>query len=129
VNPFGHVDLRVGSMDAAFPFYDALLPALGFTVPYHGDVWKAWATADPLPATAYVAITEEPGHVADSSRIAFKVDSADDVDRVAGVAREAGAELSGPKPMPYSPGYYAVYFDDPSGNRLEVYVRPPFDAG
>jgi len=26
--------------------------------------------------------------------------------------------------MPYGPGYYAVFFDDPSGNRLEVYVRP-----
>ena len=24
----------------------------------------------------------------------------------------------------YGPGYYAAYFDDPSGNRLEVYVRP-----
>jgi catechol-2,3-dioxygenase len=27
--------------------------------------------------------------------------------------------------MPYGPGYYAVFFADPSGNRLEVYVRPP----
>ena len=35
-----------------------------------------------------------------------------------------GAELSGPKPMPYGPGYYAAYFADPSGNPLEVYVRP-----
>ena len=50
--------------------------------------------------------------------------TAEDVDRVAEVARAAGAELSGPKAMPYGPGYYAVYFDDPSGNRLEVYVRP-----
>jgi catechol-2,3-dioxygenase len=22
-------------------------------------------------------------------------------------------------------GYYAVFFADPSGNRLEIYVRPP----
>jgi hypothetical protein len=52
------------------------------------------------------------------------VTSAADVDRVAGVAHQAGATLSGPKEMPYGPGYYAAYFDDPSGNRLEVYVRP-----
>jgi catechol-2,3-dioxygenase len=26
--------------------------------------------------------------------------------------------------MPYGPGYYAVFFADPSGNLLEVYVRP-----
>jgi catechol 2,3-dioxygenase-like lactoylglutathione lyase family enzyme len=48
-----------------------------------------------------------------------------DVDRVAAVARDAGAlELSGPKEMPYGPGYYAVYFADPCGNRYEVYHRP-----
>jgi hypothetical protein len=26
--------------------------------------------------------------------------------------------------MPYGPGYYAVFFADPSGNRLEIYHRP-----
>jgi catechol 2,3-dioxygenase-like lactoylglutathione lyase family enzyme len=112
-------------MDAALPFYEELLPALGFTQRYHGEAWKVWASTEPLPGTAYFGITEEPGHAANSNRIAFWVDSAADVDRLAAVARDAGAaELSGPKPMPYSPGYYAVFFADPSGNRLEVYVRP-----
>jgi hypothetical protein len=47
------------------------------------------------------------------------------VDRLAGVAREAGAlQLSGPKVMPYGPGYDAVFFADPSDNRLETYHRP-----
>ena len=41
------------------------------------------------------------------------------------LAREAGAmNVSGPKSMPYSPGYYASFFADPSGNLLEIYVRP-----
>ena len=31
MNPFGHMDLRVASLAAAEPFYDALLPALGFS--------------------------------------------------------------------------------------------------
>jgi catechol 2,3-dioxygenase-like lactoylglutathione lyase family enzyme len=56
------------------------------------------------------------------------VASREDVERVASIAREAGAlDLSGPKEMPYGPGYYAAFFADPSGNRLEVYVRPPDD--
>jgi hypothetical protein len=29
-----------------------------------------------------------------------------------------------PKEMPYGPGYYAIFFADPSGNLLEVYFRP-----
>ena len=125
MSPFGHIDLRVSDLEAAFAFYGALLPALGFTATYHSEEWKAWATPAPLPDTAYVAITADVGHSPNANRIAFRVDSPADVDRLAAVAREAGArELSGPKPMPYGPGYYAVYFADPSGNRLEVYVRP-----
>jgi catechol 2,3-dioxygenase-like lactoylglutathione lyase family enzyme len=125
VNPFGHIDLRVSDLDGAFAFYDAFLPALGFTERYHGEAWKVWATTDPPPSTAYFGITEEPAHVANDNRIAFRVGSAAEVDRLAEVARQAGAvDLSGPKPMPYGPGYYAVYFADPSGNRFEVYVRP-----
>jgi catechol 2,3-dioxygenase-like lactoylglutathione lyase family enzyme len=125
LNRFGHIDLRVSDIDVAAGFYEALLPALGFTLRFHGESWKVWATEDPLPATAYFGITEEPTHVANANRIAFSVESPAEVDRLAEVAREAGAtELSGPKPMPYGPGYYAVFFADPSGNRLEIYVRP-----
>jgi catechol 2,3-dioxygenase-like lactoylglutathione lyase family enzyme len=84
-----------------------------------------WATTDPAPATSFFAVTEDAGHTANGNRIAFSVESQAEVDRLADVARLAGAlELSGPKPMHYSAGYYAVFFADPSGNRLEVYVRP-----
>lgn len=125
LNRFGHIDLRVSDIDVAAGFYEALLPALGFTLRFHGESWKVWATEDPLPATAYFGITEERTHVANANRIAFSVESPAEVDRLAEVARDGGAtELSGPKPMPYGPGYYAVFFADPSGNRLEVYVRP-----
>jgi catechol 2,3-dioxygenase-like lactoylglutathione lyase family enzyme len=125
MNPFGHIDLRVRDFASCEPFYEALLPALGFTERYHGERWRVWATADELPATAYFGITESPEHVANENRIAFWVGSNEEVERLAEVAREAGAlELSGPKEMPYGPGYYAVFFADPSGNRLEVYHRP-----
>jgi len=128
VNPFGHMDVRVADLAAAQPFYETLLPALGFTERYHNETWRVWAAADPLPATAFFAITESPEHVPNENRIAFWVASREEVERLAVVAREAGAlDLSGPKEMPYGPGYYAVFFADPAGNRLEVYFRPPDD--
>lgn len=126
-NPFGHVDLRVASMEDALAFYEALLPELGFTLRFHGPEWKVWATEEPLPAAAYFGIVEDAGHRPNASRIAFWTDSAEEVERLAAAARDAGAlEVSGPKQMPYSPGYYAVFFTDPSGNALEIYHRPPF---
>ena len=125
VNPFGHLDLRVADMADALPFYGALLPALGFVDEYHDEVWKVWAVPGTLPAAPYFAVTEEPGHVANGTRVALWVASPADVDRVAAVAREAGADIeSGPRPCPnYDPSYYAVFFGDPSGNRLEAYYR------
>jgi len=125
VNRFGHIDLRVADLEAAVAFYDRLLPALGFTERYESGEWRVWVTTDAAPGRSFFGIVEEKGHVANGNRIAFWVESQAEVDRLAEVARLAGAaELSGPKPMHYSPGYYAVFFADPSGNRLEVYVRP-----
>jgi catechol 2,3-dioxygenase-like lactoylglutathione lyase family enzyme len=125
-NPFGHIDLRVGSLADAEPFYDLLLPELGFVHRYHGETWRVWGsgTTEDLPGAAYFGITESPGHVPNENRIAFWVERPEEVDRIAALLEPAGAlELSGPKRMPYGPDYYAVFFADPSGNRLEIYHR------
>ena len=123
-NPFGHIDLRVPTLAEALPFYEALMPELGFDRRYHGEQWKVWGNGADLPAAAYFGITESPGHVPNENRIAFWVTDAAEVDRIAEVLEGAGAtEISGPKRMPYGPDYYAVFFADPSGNRLEVYHR------
>jgi predicted enzyme related to lactoylglutathione lyase len=125
VSGFGHIDLRVRDVEAALPFYEALMPALGFTARFDSGEWKVWARADSaLPATQYFGFIQSSDHVANENRIAFWVPSRDEVDRLAAVAAAAGAAVSGPKEMPYGPGYYAVFFADPSGNRLEVYHRP-----
>ena len=125
MSPLGHIDLRVPDLAVAEAFYEALLPALGFTERYPGERWKVWATTDALPWTAYFGITESKAHAPNENRIAFAVGSREDVERVADVTRRAGAlDLSGPKEMPYGPGYYAIFLADPSGNLLEVYYRP-----
>ena len=105
--------------------YDLLLPALGFRRAIPRRPSKVSARTEPLPSTAHFGVTEERGHVANSNRIAFWVPTDAEVDRVTELALEAGAmNVSGPKSMPYSPGYYASFFADPSGNLLEIDVRP-----
>ena len=48
------------------------------------------------------------------------------VDAVAAWLREEGAEIEGgPGERDYTPGYYAVFFLDPDGLKLEVVHQPP----
>lgn len=124
-NPFGHIDLRVTSMEDALPFYRSLLPALGFAHTHHSDDWKVFSAEGDLPSAAFMAITEDPDHRPNDNRVAFWVWSRDEVDRIAGILEELDAEIeSGPRECPeYSPSYYAVFFRDPSGNRLEIVHR------
>lgn len=125
MNRFGHIDLRVQDLAQAFPFYEQLLPALGFTKTYHSPAWKAFAGDGELPEAPYFAITEDREHQPNANRIGFWSASREDVDKIANIARAAGAQdVDGPAEVPpFGPSYYAVYFNDPSGNRLEVYHR------
>jgi catechol 2,3-dioxygenase-like lactoylglutathione lyase family enzyme len=57
--------------------------------------------------------------------LAIGVDSRDVVDERAGWLRSAGAEIEGgPREYDYAPGYYAVFFRDPSGIKLEIVHSP-----
>lgn len=120
---YDHIDLRVPNLAAATPFYEQLLPALGFTRKVPIDGWLQYEAGDG-EITEFFGITESPTHVANENRIAFWTGSQEEVDRIAETARSAGAQnIEGP--MPYEPGYYAVFFEDPFGNRLEVCHRVP----
>ncbi len=121
VRYYDHIDLRVSRLADVTPFYEALLPHLGFTrrVPVEG--WLQFEAGDQENGP-FFGVTESPGHVANENRIAFRAESSAEVDRLAEVARRAGARnIEGP--MPYEPGYYAIFFEDPCGNRFEVCHR------
>ena len=118
---YDHIDLRAPCLAKVTPFYEVLLPALGFTRDVRVQGWLQFEAADG-EVTEFFGVTESPAHVANENRVAFWAESASEVDRLAEVARQAGARnIEGP--MPYEPGYYAVFFEDPCGNRLEVCYR------
>lgn len=118
---FDHIDLRVPRLTEAIPFYSAVLPALGFTRNVLVEGWLQFEAAGAQP-TEFFGVTECPGHVPNETRIAFWAESVKEVDRLATVAAAAGAQnIEGP--MDYEPGYYAVFFEDPFGNRLEICHR------
>ena len=124
---YDHIDLRVRSLSEARLFYEALLPALGFTRDVRIEGWLQFEAAGDDGASEFFGVTESPQHVANECRVAFWVDSISEVDRLAEISARAGARnIEGPAheiPQPGETGYYAVFFEDPCGNRLEVCHR------
>ncbi len=119
---FDHVDLRVRNLAEVRPFYEVLLPAIGFTQEGSIPGWLTYKAEGSDGATEFFGVTESPSHVANECRVAFWVESMADVDRLATVIRRAGpANIEGP--LFEDVGYYAVFFEDPSGNRLEICYR------
>lgn len=123
---FDHIDLRVKDRLRAQAFYAQVLPALGFTLDESGAKWGAFQAPQASgSATEFFGFTEDPQHRPNESRIAFWAESRQEVDRVARIVEQAGAvKVEGPQIWAeYTPGYYAVFFEDPDGNKLEICHR------
>lgn len=118
---YDHIDLRVPDLAAAAPFFETLLPVLGFVRKVTVEGWLQYEATDG-EAAEFFGVTESAAHVANENRIAFRAVSAAEVDRLAATMVGAGAaNVEGP--MDYEPGYYAVFFEDPWGNRFEICHR------
>ncbi|HAK06736.1 MAG TPA: hypothetical protein DCO65_05645, partial [Spartobacteria bacterium] len=122
---FDHIDLRVRDRAVAQKFYGKILPALGFAQEKSDDEWSTfYAVGDGVPMD-FFGFTEDRNHQPNGTRISFWAETRDEVDRIAKLVREAGGKnLEGPEVCPgYSPGYYALFFEDPDGNKLEICCR------
>jgi len=124
-----HVDLTVNDLARSIPFYEEVLGALGFRRVPHAT-YVAWANA-------HLAIGLRPGDRAaafDRYRVglhhlALEAASRAVVTERAEWLRAQGAEIeSGPEEYWYQPGYYAVFFYDPDGVKLEIVHIPGLAA-
>jgi catechol 2,3-dioxygenase-like lactoylglutathione lyase family enzyme len=120
-----HIDLRVKDFAQARKFYEKLLPALGFTCDRSDPDWGTFYTVGRDQPSEFFGFTVDPDHQPNGTRIAFWADSRDEVNKIAELVREIGGRnLEGPEVCPgYSPGYYAFFFEDPEGNKLEICHR------
>ena len=120
-----HIDLRVKDFERARAFYSRVLPALGLTRDRSDQEWGTFYAVGEQRAAAFFGFTEDLEHQPNGSRIAFWADSREEVDRIATIVLESGGRnLEGPELCrEYSPGYYAFFFEDPDGNKLEVCYR------
>jgi hypothetical protein len=84
---YDHIDLRVRSLAEVRPFYETLLPVLGFTRDVEIEHWLQFEAAGADGATEFFGVTESSRHVANECRIAFWADSPTEVDRLAEIHR------------------------------------------
>jgi hypothetical protein len=124
VRTFDHIDQHVRSIDAVRAFYDTLLREFGFRGSRHGDAHVYIRVMEHKAHEAF-ALIEDPAQRPNRSCVAFRAESPEVVDRVAALLSSCGAlDIEGPMACPeYTPSYYAVFFTDPEGNRLEVAYR------
>jgi len=137
-----HIQITVKNMDQAVPFYDKLLPILGFDAKrrveatIEGHELQVLDYTHPLlsfcissPRSVFakdVIHRRKPGSL---HHLAFKASSLAEVDRVHEQLLGIGAEIvSAPRLYPeYSAQYYAVFFKDLEGIKYEVVFDPPRD--
>jgi glyoxylase I family protein len=133
-----HVDLVVSSIERSLPFYRDLLGPLG----YHGvsevqgergeTIWYLWGPPGGSIGLREAQTQSEGAY--DRYRVglhhlALEAVSRAVVNERAEWLRTQGAEIeSGPEEYWYRPGYYAVFFYDPDGVKLEIVHVPGLAA-
>jgi glyoxylase I family protein len=130
-----HVDLVVSSIERSLPFYRDLLAPLGYhrisEVEGERDETIWYLTG---PEVALGLREAQTDGLYDRYRIgihhlAFEAWSRALVDERAAWLAERGAEIeSQPQEYGYMPGYYAVFFYDPDGIKLEIVHVPGLAA-
>ncbi len=144
--PLSHIDLSVSDPDRAIPFYGALLEGLGFRrfrspqAEFSGErpTRAAWFLR--YPGGGVLGIEVRPAKDVSRSKahdryapglhhLAFHAESPRAVDEVhARVVHAGGTVLDPPADYSgregYGDGYYAVFFADPDGVKLEVVYEP-----
>jgi glyoxylase I family protein len=132
-----HVDLVVSSIERSLPFYRDLLGPLGFhrIGEVEGERGETiWYMGGPGSQIGLREAQTQAGQPYDRYRVglhhlAFEASSRAGVDERTAWLRNQGAEIeSEPQEYGYMPGYYAVFFYDPDGIKLEIMHVPGLAA-
>jgi glyoxylase I family protein len=132
VRGIDHLDLVVSSLERSLPFYRGLLAPLGYDRQgeIEGERGERVVYVQGPGERASIGLRERRAdlphdrYAVGVHHLALVAPTREVVDDCARWLREHGAEIeSGPEEYDYTPGYYAVFFYDPDGIKLEVVYR------
>lgn len=117
----GYVTLGTNNLDAAAAFYDELLGTIGAKRFMGDDSFVAWSTGRSSPGLAVnTPHDKNAATVGNGVMVALAVDAPEKVDAVHARALELGGSDEG-APGPRGEGFYAGYFRDLDGNKLNAF--------
>ena len=127
-----HLDLVVSSIERSLLFYSELLGPLGYhrVSQVEGERGETiWYLSGPGTTIGLREAQSDSGpydrYRVGLHHIAFEADSRGQVDERAAWVRNAGVEVENdPQEYTYIPGYYATFFYDPDGLKLEIVHVP-----
>jgi len=120
-----HIYVTVRDLDVSRRYYDIVMKVLGFR---RGD-FEIGGDEHASYTNRHFGFVLRPGrsdvphdpYAAGLHHFCLRVDSIDDVTAVAVALRAAGIAVSEPTNYPqYADDYFAIFFEDPDGIRLEV---------
>jgi glyoxylase I family protein len=129
-----HLDLTVSVLSVSTAFYDKVLGRLGYlrSAEYAGDIpcWILGGADGNSSIGLHLARVDTPHNrnAPGLHHLAFHSGSRAEVDAFhAFLVSERMHVLDAPAEYDYTPGYYAVFFADPDGIKLELVHEPRFD--
>ncbi len=117
----GYTTFGTNDLQRAAKFYDALLAELGAKRAMEMETFIAWAAAPNTPMVAVIKpFDKKPASVGNGVMVALAASSKAQVDAIHKKALELGGKDEG-APGPRGPGFYAGYFRDLDGNKLNAF--------
>lgn len=124
----GYVTLGTNQFEKAASFYDALLGSIGAGRFMESDRFIAWATSPGAPAVSIIKPhNQETATVGNGMMVAIVLDSTDKVDAFHARALELGGTDEGAPGFRFG-NFYAGYFRDLDGNKLNAFCMAPDQA-
>jgi predicted lactoylglutathione lyase len=118
----GYVTLGTNDIDRAAEFYDALLQEIGAGRFMETDTFIAWAVGPDKPALSVTKPFDgKAASVGNGVMVALAVDSQDKVDALYQKAIDLGGTDEGAPGPRGDGGFYAAYFRDLDGNKLNAF--------
>jgi len=118
----GYVTLGTNDLERAAKFYDALLGEIGATRMMESDRFVAWAVSPKQPSLGVTKPFDgKPATVGNGVMVALVVDNSAKVNALHAKAMALGGTDEGAPGPRGEGGFYAAYFRDLDGNKLNAF--------